>query len=131
VGEITAGGTVALSTFGGAVTGVTAAALYVLLYRSLPSGRARGLVFGALVLVAFGEWVEPLRGSNPDFDIVGPPWVAVVSFSGLALVVAMLVAAVVGRLSRAFRMEVATPPTIRRVGAGAMAVSVAASRGLQ
>jgi hypothetical protein len=111
VGEITAGGTVALFMFGGAVTGVAAAALYVLLYRWLPSGRVRGLAFGALILVAFGWWLEPLRGSNPDFDIVGPAWVAVVSFGGLALVLGMLVAAVVGRLSRAFQMGVATPPT--------------------
>jgi hypothetical protein len=111
VGEITAGGTVALLTFGGSVTGVAATALYVLLYRWLPSGRARGLAFGLLLLVAFGWWVEPLRRSNPDFDIVGPAWVAIVGFSGLALVMGMLVAAVVGRLSRALRFHVATPPT--------------------
>jgi len=111
VGEISAGGTLALFTFGGAFTGVAAAALYVLLYRWLPSGRVRGLAFGALMLVAFGWWVEPLRGSNPDFDIVGPAWVTVVSFSGLVLVVGMLVAASVGRLSRAVRLEVTTPPT--------------------
>ena len=111
VGEISAGGTLALFTFGGAFTGVAAAALYVLLYRWLPSGRVRGLAFGALMLVAFGWWVEPLRGSNPDFDIVGPAWVTVVSFSGLVLVVGMLVAASVGRLSRAVRLQVTTPPT--------------------
>jgi hypothetical protein len=62
-------------------------------------------------LVAFGWWVEPLRGSNPDFDIVGPAWLTVVAFSALALVEGMLVAAVVGRLSRAFRTQVKTPPT--------------------
>jgi hypothetical protein len=111
VGEITVGGTFALFTFGGAVTGMLAAALYVLLYRWLPSGRARGVAFGALILVGFSWWVEPLRGSNPDFDIVGPGWLAVVSFSALALVEGMLVAALVGRLSRALRMEVTTPPT--------------------
>jgi hypothetical protein len=111
VGEISAGGTIGLFIFGGAVAGVSATVLYVLLYRWLPSGRARGLAFGALLLVAFGWLVEPLRGSNEDFDIVGPAWVAVVSFSALALVVGMLVAAVVGRLSQAFRMQVATPPT--------------------
>ena len=71
----------------------------------------RGLAFGALILVAFGWWVEPLRGSNPDFDSVGPAWLTVVTFSALALMEGMLVAAVVGRLSRAFRMQVTTPPT--------------------
>jgi hypothetical protein len=111
VGEISVSGTLALFTFGGAVTGVLAAALYVVLYRWLPSGRARGVAFGALILVAFGWWVEPLRGSNPDFDIVGPGWLTVVAFSALALVEGMLVAAVVGRLSQAFRMQVKTPPT--------------------
>jgi hypothetical protein len=42
VGEISVGGTLALFTFGGALTGVLAAALYLLLYRWLPSGRVRG-----------------------------------------------------------------------------------------
>src|SRR4051812_12039677 len=111
VGEITVGGTIALFIFGGAVTGVAAAAVYVLIYRWLPSGRLRGPAFGALLLVTFGWWVEPLRGSNPDFDLVGPAWVAVVGFSGLALVTGMLVAAVVGRLSRAFPTPATTPPT--------------------
>jgi hypothetical protein len=63
-----------------------------------------------LLLVTFGWWVEPLRGSNPDFDFVGPAWVAVVGFSGLALVTGMLVAAVVGRFSRSFPTPVARPP---------------------
>lgn len=48
---------------------------------------------------------------DPDFDIVGPGWLTVVAFSALALVEGMLVAAVVGRLSRAFRMQVETPPS--------------------
>jgi hypothetical protein len=111
VGEITLPGTLALLTFGGVTTGVLAAALYVLLYRWLPSGRVRGLSFGARVLLAFGWWVEPLRGSNPDFDIVGPAWLAIVTFSTLALVQGMLTAAVVGRLSPAFRLQVKRPPT--------------------
>jgi len=111
VGEMSVGGTLGLLIFGGAFTGVLAAALYVVLYRWLPSGRARGVAFGALILVAFSWWVEPLRGSNPDFDIVGPGWLTVVAFSALALVEGMLVAAVVGRLSRAFRMQVETPPS--------------------
>jgi hypothetical protein len=45
VGEISVSGTLALFTFGGALTGVLAAALYVLLYRWLPSGRARGVAY--------------------------------------------------------------------------------------
>jgi membrane protease YdiL (CAAX protease family) len=87
--------TAAKLTFGGVTTGVLAAALYVLLYRWLPSGRVRGVAFGALILLAFGWWVEPLRGSNPDFDIVGFGWLAFVAFSALALVQGMLTAAVV------------------------------------
>ena len=111
VGQITVGGTLALFTFGGAFTGVLVAALYVLLYRWLPSGGLRGMTFGAFILVTFGWWLEPLRGSNPDFDIVGPGWLTVVALSALALVEGMLVAAVVGRLSRAVPMQVDAPPT--------------------
>jgi hypothetical protein len=111
VGDIELGGTIALFIFGGVPAGLAAAALYVLLYRWLPSGRARGVAFGAFILVAFGWWVEPLRTSNPDFDIVGPAWLTVVAFGALALVEGMLVAAVVGRLSRAVPLQVKTPPT--------------------
>ena len=53
VGEISVGGALSLFAFGGAITGVLATAVYVVLYRWLPSGHARGVAFGALTLVCY------------------------------------------------------------------------------
>jgi hypothetical protein len=69
--------------------------------RWLPAGRAGGLVYGALLLLVGGTRLEPLRESNPDFDLVGPGWVSVVTFSALVVFHGMLVAALAGRASRA------------------------------
>lgn len=48
----------------------------------------------------FGTRIDPLRAKNPDFEIVGPPWLSVVVFVALVLVHGMLVAALAGRYSR-------------------------------
>jgi hypothetical protein len=53
-----------------------------------------------------------LRRSNPDFDLVGPSWVAVVAFTVLVVFHGMLVAALAGRLSRAVPLLAARPGAI-------------------
>jgi hypothetical protein len=78
----------------------------------LPAGRAGGLTFGALLLVVAGTRLEPLRRSNPDFDLVGPGWVSVVAFTVLVVFHGMLVAALAGRLSRAVPLLAARPGAI-------------------
>jgi hypothetical protein len=101
-----------LFLFGGVLAGLLSAAAYLLLRRWLPAGRAGGLVFGALLLVVAGTRVDPLRDNNPDFSLVGPPWLAVAAFLALGLFHGMVVVALAGRYSRALPLVRAEPRTI-------------------
>jgi hypothetical protein len=112
VGRISVGGTLGLVLFTGLFVGLPAAAGYLLLRRWLPAGRAGGLAYGGLLLVAAGTRVEPLRAGNPDFDLVGPGWLAVAAFAALVVFCGMLVAAVAGRVSRAVPLLAARPGAI-------------------
>jgi hypothetical protein len=112
VGRITVDGTLGFVVFTGLFFGPVSGAAYLLLRRWLPAGRAAGLAFGALLLVAAGTRLEPLRRSNPDFDLVGPGWVSVVAFTVLVVFHGMLVAALAGRLSRAVPLLAARPGAI-------------------
>jgi hypothetical protein len=112
VGRITIDGTLGFVVFTGLFFGPVSGAAYLLLRRWLPAGRAGGLAFGALLLVVAGTRLEPLRRSNPDFDLVGPGWVAVVAFTVLVVFHGMLVAALAGRLSRAVPLLAARPGAI-------------------
>ena len=112
VGRITVDGTIGFVVFTGLFFGPVSGAAYLLLRRWLPAGRAGGLAFGALLLVVAGTRLEPLRRSNPDFDLVGPGWVAVVAFTVLVVFHGMLVAALAGRLSRAVPLLAARPGAI-------------------
>jgi hypothetical protein len=93
VGRITVDGTIGFVVFTGLFFGPVSGAAYLLLRRWLPAGRAGGLAFGALLLVVAGTRLEPLRRSNPDFDLVGPGWVSVVAFMVLVVFHGILVAA--------------------------------------
>ncbi|HEX6674090.1 MAG TPA: hypothetical protein VF486_03565 [Actinomycetes bacterium] len=112
VGRITIGGTIAFVVFTGLFLGLPSAAGYLLLRRWLPAGRAAGLAYGALLLVVAGTRLEPLRRGNPDFDLVGPGWLAVAAFTALVVFHGMLVAALAGRLSRAVPLLAARPGPI-------------------
>jgi hypothetical protein len=112
VGRITVDGTIGFVVFTGLFFGPVSGAAYLLLRRWLPSGRAGGLAFGALLLVVAGTRLEPLRRGNPDFDLVGPGWVSVVAFTVLVVVHGALVAALAGRLSRAVPLLAARPGAI-------------------
>jgi hypothetical protein len=109
VGRITIDGTLGFVVFTGLFFGPVSGAAYLVLRRWLPAGRAGGLAFGALLLVVAGTRLEPLRRSNPDFDLVGPGWVSVVAFTALVVFHGMLVAALAGRLSRAVPLLAARP----------------------
>jgi hypothetical protein len=112
VGRITVDGTLGFVVFTGLFFGPASAAGYLLLRRWLPAGRAGGLAFGALLLVVAGTRLEPLRRGNPDFDLVGPGWLAVVTFAALVVFHGMLVAALAGRVSRAVPLLAARPGAI-------------------
>ena len=99
VGRITIGGTIGFITFVGILGGVAGVALYLLLRRLLPPGRLGGVAFGFGLLVVLGTTIDPLRKDNPDFDIVGPGWLAVVVFTALAVAFGLTVAGLSARLS--------------------------------
>jgi hypothetical protein len=99
VGRIEVDGTIGLYIFGGLLPGLLSGAIYVLVRRFLWSGRLGGVVFGLLHLVIAATRLDPLRPDNPDFDLVGPGWLAVTSF-GLACVLhGMAVVAIANRYS--------------------------------
>lgn len=97
VGVITADGTIGLVVFGGLFLGLASGFIYFLVRRWLPAGRLRGPVFGLLLLLGGATTVEPLRPGNVDFDLVGPGWLAVLTFGSVVLVHGMLVAAIADR----------------------------------
>jgi hypothetical protein len=99
VGEVTLGGTIGFVLFVGIFMGVLAAAVYLVIRRMLPAGWVGGLLFGAGSLVVVGPIGDPLRDENPDFDIVGPGWVAVLMFTALALAFGVALASFAARLS--------------------------------
>ncbi|MGH8993398.1 MAG: hypothetical protein ACRDZ7_17960 [Acidimicrobiia bacterium] len=100
VGRITVDGTIGFLMFTGLFFGLASGVLYALLRRWLPPGRLGGLAFGALLLVVAGTRLEPLRADNPDFDLVGPSWLALTLFAALALIHGLVLAAVAARVSR-------------------------------
>ncbi len=93
IGEITVGGTLAFLVFVGLPAGFLSGGIYALVAPVLPSGRARGVALGVLVLVFFATRIEPLRADSIDFLLLEPAWLAVLGFSALALFQGMLVAA--------------------------------------
>lgn len=99
VGFPTVEGSMALLLFAGFPAGYSAALLYVLFRRWLPRGRSAGPLLGVLLLVWLGALLDPIRAKNIDFDIVGPGWLAIALFSGLALLHGAVVAAATGRWS--------------------------------
>jgi hypothetical protein len=93
IGEITVGGTLAFLVFVGLPAGFLSGMLYALFAPVLPSGRARGVALGVVLLVLFATRIEPLRPDSIDFLLLDPAWLAVLGFSALALFQGMLVTA--------------------------------------
>lgn len=102
VGDIDFNETLGLHIFGGILPGLLSGGLYLLVRRWLPAGRLGGVAFGALHLIIAATRLDPLRPENPDFDLLGPGWLSVLTF-GLATVVhGMAVAAFANRFSASF-----------------------------
>jgi len=99
IGEITLGGSLGFVVFVGLPAGALAGVLYALAGPVVRGGRAGGLALGAILLVLLGT-NEPLRSDNFDFNLVGPDWLSVLSFSALALFQGALTVAIAARLSR-------------------------------
>jgi hypothetical protein len=102
VGSIDIDGTIGLVIFGGILPGLLSGAIYVVFRRWLPRGRLGGVVFGALHLVVAATRVDPLRPDNPDFDLLGPGWLAVAAFGLASVLHGMAVVAIANRYSHVF-----------------------------
>ncbi len=108
IGEINLDGTIGLVVFGGILPGLLSGVIYVAIRPWLPRGRLGGLAFGALHLVLAATRLDPLRPDNPDFNIVGPGWLSVLTFGAACLLHGMAVAALVNRYSQEFPPRAAT-----------------------
>lgn len=100
VGAITLDGTIGFILFNGLIGGIFTGLLFVAGYRWLPRGRWRGPIFGLLLMIVFASRIEPLRSSNPDFDIVGPGWLSILLFTTIAVLHGVMLDAVTTRYSR-------------------------------
>jgi hypothetical protein len=121
VGEISVGGTVAFIAFAGVAAGALSALLYALAGSLLPRGRAGGVALGLLLLVLAGARLDPLRGDNFDFNLVGPDWLSLLSFTVLAVFQGMLTWALAGRLGlRPLPLPLGRALTAGRVAAGVL-----------
>jgi hypothetical protein len=114
VGEITVDGTLAFVFFTGVFGGVAATVLYLLVRRFLPGGPWGGVVFGLGLLVVFGATLDPLRRANPDFDIIGPGWLSVLSFTALAVAFGVALQGWAARLSSWLPLPAANRSTVLR-----------------
>lgn len=114
VGEISAGGTVGFVLFIGVFGGMLLTVLYFVARRHLPPGIAGGACFGVLALLVAGTRIDPLDPGNPDFDVVGPGWLAVIVFVAQALLFGVTLAAVAGRLSEWLPLPAASRRVLAR-----------------
>jgi hypothetical protein len=79
VGDITVGGTMSLAMFV-ALSGVFGGLLYVAIRRWLPGPAPhRAVSYGGLLLAVFGFIL--MDENNPDYQLFGPAWVNVFTFS--------------------------------------------------
>jgi len=99
VGAITVTGTRDFILFTGIFGGLMTAGIYLVVRRYLPRNPLGGLAFGAGLLIVLGTIVDPLRSDNPDFDIVGPGWLAIAVFTLLALAYGLALVGWMARLS--------------------------------
>jgi hypothetical protein len=90
--------------------------IYTVVRKWLPGGRFGALALGIFLVVILATRADPLRSDNPDFELVGPGWLAVSVFAVLALLHAFVLVAVMARVSRSL-------PLFRRSGPVLLAYS--------
>ena len=127
VGEITVGGTVGFVLFVGIFGGIIAAALYLLVRRFLPPRWLGGATFGVVLLIVGGTTIDPLRSDNPDFDIVGPGWLALLVFVVLGIAFGVVLSSVMAALSHWLPLLAADRRVLLRYLAPALLAAVAFS----
>jgi hypothetical protein len=113
VGRVTVGGTIGLFIFVGLLGGFLLAFTAGVLRPWVPRGRLGALAVAAALLLTGATRNDPLRPENPDFDIVGPDWLAVTAFVALIVVAALSFEAFASRLSRSLPLaDVRRPLTL-------------------
>jgi hypothetical protein len=111
VGDITLVGTLFLA-FTGAVMGIMGGLLYIAVRRWLPTSLAvRSTSFGLLLLAVFGFVI--MDEHNTDYQLFGPPWVNVTTFSLSYLLYGVLASVFVERMD-------ATLPRLATRSAGSL-----------
>lgn len=100
VGRISGEGTQGIFIFVAIPAAGLSAATYLILRRWLPRGWSSGPAVAIFLLVVVATRVDPLRADNPDFDLVGPGWLAILIYSLMALIEGFAVVAFAGRISR-------------------------------
>jgi hypothetical protein len=120
VGDISFDGTLGLMLFGGVPAGLLSGLLYALVRPALPPGRVGGLAVGAMLLVLAATRIDPMRPDNVDFGLLGPPWLAVLAFTALALLQGMLVVALAERWAPRTGDTPRRRVTATRIAAGAL-----------
>jgi hypothetical protein len=101
IGQITLEGTIGFFVFVGLPFGLGVGIINAFTSFLLPRGLVGGAIFGAALLVLFGSVLDPLRGENRDFDVLGPGWLAVMTFSAMAVLTGMVTTPIAGRLGAA------------------------------
>lgn len=127
VGEITVDGTIGFVIFNGVIGGIVGGALYLLVRRFLPPRWPGGITFGVALLVVFGTTLDPLRADNPDFDIVGPGWLALLVFASLAIAFGVVMSGLMAAVSRWLPLLAADRRVLLRYLAPAVLAAVAFS----
>lgn len=112
VGAITTGGTIGFIVFVGILGGLLLALVYAVIRRWLPR-RWTGLAYGGVLVALVATRADPLRVDNPDFDLVGPGWLAIAAFLLVLVLYAFVIAAVAARVSRSLPVLDGTWRTIR------------------
>lgn len=103
VGNISLTGTIGLFVFVGLPFGLIGGVGYVLASLVLSRGPVGGAIFGVAMLICVGSRVAPLHEENPDFDILGPGWLSIVTFSVMAVLTGILTAPIAGRIGAALQ----------------------------
>ena len=100
VGRITVDGTLGFIVFGGLFGGFLLGLVAAVLRPWLPPGRVGALCVAGVLLLTAATRNDPLRPENPDFDLVGPGWLAIVAFAALVVLSALTFEAMAARLAK-------------------------------
>lgn len=111
VGTITLGGTIELVVFGGLLTGVIGAVIYVVTSPWMTwAGRWKGVAFGVFLLGIAGE--QLIDHQNRDFVVLTPAWLNVSMFAALIVLFGVAAHWMAGRLEHHLPAPVSTGPVV-------------------